>query len=84
MSSGEPMTGLTSCYYLKRRARTSVRLASSHKLGRAFALASNPMNVFIGSLVSSGVAAEKPCKDRPGDARKAACSRFPSCAPMAG
>ena len=43
------MTGLASCT-LKRRARTSVRLAVLAQ--RAGALASNPMNVFIGSLVS--------------------------------
>ncbi len=49
------MTGLAACT-LRRRAPISIRPvhdlgASSHKLGRAFALASKRMNVFIGSLV---------------------------------
>ena len=49
------MTGLARCC-LKRRARASARpiyelRLSSRKLGRAFALASEPMKGFIGSLV---------------------------------
>ena len=72
------MTGLAFCT-LKRRARASARPyyipgLSSHKLGRAFALASQPMNAFIGWLVraramtmSADLATQRPGRNhRPG------------------